>query len=332
MTGTEKAAALLVLLGPEIASGILRHLDEDSIEKLTAGMVRMQSLPEEEKEDLIGEFIIELKKNSKTPSGGINRARKMIVDAFGEEKADELVKKIENRDTETSFKFLNDLDNDMLLNILKDEQPQIIALVIKFISPQKAGMVLKSLPPEKSKEAGVKLVRMKNLSSEAAVAVARALKKRCRDIKKLEDEKNIAGGMESLASILSHMSSEQERNLLRQIDIAVPYISKEIKEMIFTFENIVNLTNKEIRLLIDEINDDYTIAKSLKGADDDIKFKILRNMSQNRAENVLTEMSDMGAVRLRDVEECRDFIVGVMRELNENGVIVLRRDGEIYVE
>ena len=332
MTGTEKAAALLVLLGPEIASGILRHLDEDSIEKLTAGMVRMQSLPEEEKEDLIGEFIIELKKSSKTPSGGINRARKMIVDAFGEEKADELVKKIENRDTETSFKFLNDLDNDMLLNVLKDEQPQIIALVIKFISPQKAGMVLKSLPPEKSKEAGVKLVRMKNLSSEAAVAVARALKKRCRDIKKLEDEKSIAGGMESLASILGHMSSEQERNLLRQIDIAVPYISKEIKEMIFTFENIVNLTNKEIRLLIDEINDDYTIAKSLKGADDDIKFKILRNMSQNRAENVLTEMSDMGAVRLRDVEECRDYIVGIMRELNENGVIVLRRDGEVYVE
>jgi len=332
MTGTEKAAALLVLLGPEIASEILRHLDEDSIEKLTAGMVRVQSLPEEEKEDLIGEFIIELRRNSKNPSGGINRARKMIVDAFGEEKADELVKKIESRDTEAGFKFLNELEDIQLVNLLREEQPQIIALVIKFISPQKAGMVLKSLPADKSREVGVKLVKMKNLSSEAAVAVARALKKRCRDMKKIEDDKSITGGMESLASIMSHMSSEQERNLLREIDIAVPHISKEIMEMIFTFENILNLSNKEIRILIDEINDDFTIAKSLKGAEDDIKFKILRNMSQNRAEGILTEMSAMGAVRLKDVEECRDYIVNIMRELNENGVILLKRDGEIYIE
>jgi len=98
------------------------------------------------------------------------------------------------------------------------------------------------------------------------------------------------------------------------------------------FENIANLSNKEIRILIDEINDDFTIAKSLKGAEDDVKFKILRNMSQNRAENVLSEMSAMGAVRLKDVEECRDYIVSIMRELNENGLIVLRRDGEVYVE
>ena len=158
-------------------------------------------------------------------------------------------------------------------------------------------MVLKSLPPEKSKEAGVKLVKMKNPSAEAAVAVARALKKRCRDIKKIEDEKSIAGGMESLASIMSHMSSEQERNLLRGMDIAVPHISKDIMEMIFTFENIVNLSNKEIRILIDEINDDYTIAKSLKGAEDDIKFKILRNMSQNRAEDILTRDERYGSCK-----------------------------------
>lgn len=332
MTGTEKAAALLFLLGPEIASDILRHLDEDSIEKISAGMVRMQSLPEEEKEDLIGEFIIELKKSSKTKTGGINTARKMIVDAFGEEKADELVKKIENRDTESNFKFLNELEDTQLVSLLKNEQPQVIALVIKFLSPQKAGMVLKNLPPDKSREAGVKLARMNNPSAEAAVAVARAFKKRCRDIQKSADEHADVGGMESLASIMSHMSSEQERNLLEGMDIAVPEISKNILEMIFSFENIVTLSNREIRILIDEINNDYTIAKSLKGAEDDIKFKILRNMSQNRAEDILNEMSAMGAVRLKDVEECRDYIVDIMRELNENGVIVIRRDGEVYVD
>jgi len=332
MTGTEKAAALLFILGPEIASEILRHLDEDSIEKLSAGMVRMQSLPKEEKEDLIGEFIIELRKSKKNTTGGINQARKMIVDAFGEDKADELIKKIENRDTEAGFKFLNELEDMQLVNLLKDEQSQMIALVLKFISPQKAGMVLKNLPPEKSRDTGVRLARMKNPSAEAAVAVARALKKRCRDIQRIDNEQGIMGGVESLAGIMSHMSSEQERNLLKGMDIVVPNLSKEIMEMIFTFENIANLSNKEIRILIDEINDDFTIAKSLKGAEDEIKFKILRNMSQNRAEGVITEMSAMGAVRLKDVEECRDYIVEIMRELNENGLIVLRRNGEVYVE
>jgi len=332
MTGTEKAAALLVLLGPEIASDILRHLDEDSIEKLTGCMVRMQSLPEKEKEDLIGDFIIELRKSSKQTLGGINRARKIVMDAFGNEKADEIIKRIENRDTESNFKFLNDLEDEELLHLLKEEEPQVIALVIKFITPRKAGMILKNLTPEKSKETGVRLVKMKNPSSEAAVAVARALKKRYKNYKQSEDRKSITGGIESLATIMNYMSSEQERNLLKSMDITIPEISREIEEMIFTFDNIVNLTNREIRILIDEINDDYIVAKSLKGAHDDIRFRILRNMSRDRAENVINEMDDMGAVRMKDVEECRDYIVDIMRELNENGVIILRRDGEIYVE
>jgi flagellar motor switch protein FliG len=332
MTGTEKAAALLVLLGPEIASDILRHLDEDSIEKLTAGMVRMQSLPDKDKEDLIGDFIIELKRNAKQTTGGMNRARKIIVDAFGDERADEIIKRIENRDTESNFKFLNELDDEELLNLLKDEQAQIIAIVVKFITPKKAGMILKNILPEKSKETGIRLVKMKNPSLEAAVAVARALKKRYRNLKQTSDKDSIKGGMESLLSIMNHMSSEQERNLLKGIDIIIPQISREIIEMIFTFDNIVSLSNKEICILIDEINDDFIIAKSLKGAEDDIKFKILRNMSQNRAEDILHEMSAMGAVRMKDVEECRDYIVDIMRELNDNGLIVLKRDGEVYVE
>ncbi len=332
MTGTEKAAALLFILGPEIASEILRHLDEESIEKLSAGIVRMQSLPTEEREDLIGEFIIELKRSSKTPSGGINRARKIIVDAFGDEKADEIIKKIENRDTESNFRFLKELDDSRLITLLKDEQPQVIALVLKFIPPSKAGSLLKSLPPEKSKLVGVRLAKMSNPSAEAAVAVARALKKRSRNMDNSADEGSAIGGVQSLAGIISHMSSEQERAILRNMDITVPELRRELTEIVFTFDSIAQLSNKEIRILIDEINDDYTIARSLKGTDDDIRFKVLRNMSQNRAEWVINEMKAMGAVRLKDVEDCRNYIVGIMRELNENGIIVLRRDGEVYVE
>ena len=331
MTGTEKAAALLMILGPDIASEILRHLDEDSIEKLSAGILRMQSLPDDEKEELIGEFIIEIRKSSKNSTGGINKARKIVVDAFGAEKADELIKKIENRDTESNFKFLNELDDSELIDLLKDEEPQVVALVIKFLNPKKAGMILKKMPSNKSKDIGVRFAKMKNPSSEAAVAVARALKKRWKNKEKLHEKDDI-GGIKSLANILSHMSTEQEKDLLKVMGITIPHISKEIMEMKFSFDNIVNLSNTGIRILIDEINDDFIIAKSLKGASDEIRFKMLRNMSQNRAEAVIEEMKAMGIVKLKDVEECREYIVDIMQQLAENGVIIVKRYGEEFVE
>lgn len=332
MSGTEKAAALLTILGPEIASDIMKYLDEASIEKLSSEMIRVQSLPAGEKEDLFGEFMIELKRSSKNTYGGKNRARKLIADTFGDEKAEELINKIENRDAETAFRFLDEIDDHDFVPLLKDEQPQVIALVIKYVNPKKAGLLMKSLDSGTAKTVALRVAKMKSHSPEAAVAVARAVKKRYDEVKKRGAGSDQSGGMESLISIISHMSSEQEKKILQSMDISMPHISREISERIFSFESVLNLTNVEIRILIDEINDDYLLAKALKGAGDEIKFKFMRNMSQNRATSVLGEMDLMGPVRLLEIDECRSAIVEIMRVLNENGVISLRRNGEIYVE
>ena len=332
MSGTERAAALLVMLGPDIASEVMKHLVEESIEAITAGMIKVQALSMEDREDLIGEFMIELRRSSRTASGGINRARKMIIDAFGAEKADEMISRIENRDPESGLKFFADIDDSDALLLLKDEEPGVIALVLSYIDPAKAARILKGLPGDKSRAVAVKLAKMKNPSPEAAVAVARALKKRYKKIKDLKGDKGVEGGVDSLMSILAHMTSSQEKNILKGIDITLPHLAKEIMERIFVFENVVKLSNSEVRILIDEINDDSLIAKSLKGAGDDIRFKFLRNMSQNRASDIISEMDLMGPVRLSEIDECRDYIVDIMRMLNENGVIVMKRDGEIFVE
>jgi len=123
MTGTERAAALLVLLGPETASEVMKHLDEESIEAITAQMIKVQNLSREDREDLIGDFMIELKRASKTPGGGINKARKMIIDAFGSEKADEMIARIESKDPESGLKFLSEIEETDVLTLLKDEDP-----------------------------------------------------------------------------------------------------------------------------------------------------------------------------------------------------------------
>jgi flagellar motor switch protein FliG len=332
MTGTERAAALLVLLGSEIASEVMKHLDEESIEAVTAQMIKVQNLSQEDREDLIGEFMIELKKASKTPGGGINRARKMMIDAFGAERADEMITRIESKDPESGLKFLAEIDDADALTLLKDEEPGVLSLVLSYIEPAKAAKILKELPEDKSRAVAIKLAKMKNPSPEAAVAVAKALKKRYKKIKDLQGDKGVEGGVDSLMSILAHMSSSQEKNILKDIDITLPHLSREIMERIFVFENVIKLSNNEMRILIDEINNDEAIAKALKGAGDDVRFKFMRNMSQNRASDIIREMDLMGPVRLSEIEECRDYIVEIMRELNENGVIVMKRDGEIFVE
>ena len=332
MSGTEKAAALLMILGPEIASDIMKHLDETSIEKLSSEMIRLKSLPAGEKEDLIGEFLIELKRSRKSVYGGKNRARKLISDTFGEEKAEELINKIENRDADAAFKFLNDADDRDFISLVKNEQPQVIALVCKYVTAKKAGLLMKSLDAGTAKTVALRIAKMTSHSPEAAVAVARAMKKRYNEMKTRGSGDENASGIESLISIISHMSSEQEKKILQSMDISMPHISREISERIFSFENVLNLTNVEIRILIDEINDDYLLAKALKGAGDEIKFRFMRNMSQNRATEILGEMDLLGPVKLSEIDECRGRIVDIMRVLNENGVITLRRSGEIYVE
>lgn len=332
MSGTEKAAALLMILGPEIASDIMKHLDETSIEKLSSEMIRLKSLPAGEKEDLIGEFLIELKRSRKSVYGGKNRARKLISDTFGEEKAEELINKIENRDADAAFKFLNDADDRDFISLVKNEQPQVIALVCKYVTPKKAGLLMKSLDAGTAKTVALRIAKMTSHSPEAAVAVARAMKKRYNEMKTRGNSDENSSGIESLISIISHMSSEQEKKILQSMDISMPHISREISERIFSFENVLNLTNVEIRILIDEINDDYLLAKALKGAGDEIKFRFMRNMSQNRATEILGEMDLLGPVKLSEIDESRSRIVDIMRLLNENGVISLRRSGEIYVE
>jgi flagellar motor switch protein FliG len=333
MKGPEKAAALLMILGPQITADILKHLDETSVERITAELIKMKSLPENEREELIGDFMIELRKTARSDSGGINRARKIIEESFGDEKADEMIKKIESRDVESAFKFLSTLEADELLALVKDEPAQMVALVLSFLPAKISGEIIKKLPRGKAADTALRLARMKNVSPEATVAVARALRKRYRTIKSEEtDEKSEAGGIDSLASILDYMSSDSEKKILDSLGITMPEAAEELSERIFSFENITALSNAEMRLLIDELNDDYLIAFALKGADDGIRFSFLRNMSQNRAADIIEEMNRMGAVKLKEVLEYREVIVETVRQMEARGAIRLRRRREEWVE
>jgi len=332
MNGSEKAAALLIALGPEIASEIIKHLDEESIEKLSVEMARLEQLSPDEKEDLIGDFMISLRKEGKKLAAGPGSARELLAAAFGEEKAEEIITRMPPVDVKKEFVFLHELEPSVISQLLAEEMPQVVTLTLTFLPSHLAAGVMKELPKDLAKEVAVRMAKMSNIVPEAAVEVARALKKR---YNRYLQEGVISGsteGLNSLITILSHMKGEHERGILKELDESEPELSEKIRDEMVSFEKVVNLSNQDIRVLIDELNSDDTLARALKGAGDDIRFKFIRNMSQNRATDILTDMDTMGPIPLKEVEECRGVIVDIMRDLYDNGVIDFRRDGEVYVE
>ncbi|HOW82834.1 MAG TPA: flagellar motor switch protein FliG [Spirochaetota bacterium] len=332
MNGTERAAALMVALGPSVASDILKHLDDDSIEKITVEIAKIDRLDPADREELIGSFLIDLRKSKKNLIGGKDKARDLLKDSFGEEKADEILERLSLRNVEKEYDFLREIDDDLVFSFLKNEQPQTIAVILSYLSPAKAGKIMKLLSPDVSKPVAVRMAKMKQITPEAAAAAARFLKKKYDEHRKAGESNKTAGGVDALVGILRHMPADIERKILDKLNIHEPELSGKIREKVFSFENIVSLSNSEVRILIDEIGDDQLIARALKGAGDEIRIKFMRNMSQNRATDIINDMNLLGPLRLSEVEESRNAIVSRMRELHDSGVIILAGEKELYVE
>jgi flagellar motor switch protein FliG len=330
MSGVERAAALMVALGPRVASEIMKHLDEESIDTLTGEIAKIDRLSPQEREELIGAFLIDLRKEKRRLRGGEGTARQILVKTFGEDKANEILSKFVNIDVDKEFAALSEIENEALTSFLKDEHPQTIAVAMSFLAAEKSAAIMTALDKDKAKEVAVRMARMDRVMPEAVAGIVRTIKKRYHDYQK-KNQGLSAGGLDTLIDILQHMPGDEERKIIQDLEIAMPNVSQQITDKIFTFENVTSLTNQEMRILIDAINDDSVIAKALKGAGDEIRFKFLRNMSQNRATDILGDMDFMGVVRLSEVEDYRRKITSVMRALDDNGVINLR-GGQTFVK
>lgn len=332
MNGVERAAALLIALGPDIAAEILKHLDEMSVNKISLEIARIDTLSVEDRENLIGEFLIDLRKNRKSTFGGENVARSLLVSAFGDEKAEGILKKLTRQHLEKGFDYLAEIDAETLVSLIQNEHPQTIAVTLAYLPSARSAQMLQLLAPSAAKEVARRMAKMEKTSPEAVLEIARVVKKKYESSLVASRGFEAAGGMDSLVSIMSYMSGDQEKKLMDHFDRNMPDVSREIRDRVFTFENVVNLSNQEMRILIDEINDDFIIARALKGATDEIRFKFLRNMSRNRATDVLTDIDSMGPVRTSEIQDSRDSIVAIIRRLDDEGSIIVRKGKEKYVE
>lgn len=332
MNFAEKAAAFLIAIGPDAAAEIYRHLDEKTMLRISAEMARIDRLDPSERDDLIGEFINGIRNSRGTIYGGEEFARTFLTESIGAEKASTIIRKLELRNLDDTFEFLREAEPEVIRDLIKAESPQTCAVVIAKLGGERAAAVLKIMDRSLARETAVRLAKMKKISPEALLELSRILRKRFEAMNATAVAPASAGGTEALMRILNHVDGGSENRILSKLDETLPTQAREIRERIYSFESVVTLANAEIRILIDEINDDRLIALALKGAGDDVRFRMLRNMSNNRATDVLTEIERMGPKRITEILEARQKIVGIMKRLNENGSIILKKNAEPMIE
>lgn len=324
LTGRQKAAILLVSLGPDVSAEIFKHLREEEIEQLTLEIANVRRVDAAEKEEIMAEFHQICVAQEYITQGGITYAKEILERALGAQKAVDILNRLTATLQVRPFDFARKADPGQILNFIQNENSQTIALVLSYLQSEQASTILSSLPQEKQADVAKRIALMDSTSPEVINQVERILEQKLSSTS-TQDYTN-AGGIESIVQILNGVDRGTERTILDALEIQDPELAEEIKKRMFVFEDIVNLDNRSIQRIIRDIeNADLQLA--LKVASEEVQDAIFRNMSKRMSETFREEMEYMGPVRLRDVEEAQTRIVATIRRLEEAGEIIIARGG-----
>ncbi|WP_127580605.1 flagellar motor switch protein FliG [Paenibacillus koleovorans] len=324
LTGRQKAAILLISLGPEVSAQIFKHLREEEIEQLTLEIANVRKVDAAEKEKILAEFHQICLAQEYISQGGISYAKEILEKALGSGKAMDIINRLTATLQVRPFDFARKADPAQILNFIQNENSQTIALILSYLQSEQASIILSSLPQEKQAEVAKRIALMDSTSPEVITQVERVLEQKLSST--VTQDYTSAGGIEAIVQILNGVDRGTERTILDSLEIQDPELAEEIKKRMFVFEDIVNIDNRSIQRIIRDIeNSDLQLA--LKVASEEVREIIFRNMSRRMAETFREEMEYMGPVRLRDVEEAQTRIVATIRRLEEAGEVIIARGG-----
>lgn len=324
LTGRQKAAILLITLGPEVSAEIFKQLREEEIEQLTLEIANVRKVDSAEREQILTEFHQICLAQEYIQQGGIAYAKDILEKALGEQKAVEVISRLTATLQVRPFDFARKAEPTQILNFIQNENAQTIALVLSYLQAEQASSILSSLPQEKQAEVARRIALMDSTSPEVISQVERVLEQKLSAT--VTQDYSTAGGIESIVHILNGVDRGTERTILDALEIQDPELAEEIKKRMFVFEDIVNIDNRSIQRIIRDLeNADLQLA--LKVASEEVRDAIFRNMSKRMADTFKEEMEYMGPVRLRDVEEAQTRIVATIRRLEEAGEIIIARGG-----
>ncbi|REB09753.1 flagellar motor switch protein FliG [Sporosarcina sp. BI001-red] len=324
MSGKQKAALLLISLGPEVSAAIYKHLTEEEIERLTLEISGVRKVESSVKEEIIEEFHNIALAQDYISQGGIGYAKTVLEKALGKEHAQAVINRLTSSLQVRPFDFARRTEPSQILNFIQNEHPQTIALILSYLEAEQAGMILSSLPQEVQADIAKRIATMESTSPEVISEIEAVLERKLSST--VTQDYSDTGGVDAVVEVLNGVDRATEKTILDALEIQDPELAEEIKKRMFVFEDIITLDNRSIQRVIRDCENEDLIL-SMKVSSEEVKDILFKNMSQRMAESFKEEMDVMGPVRLRDVEEAQSRIVATIRRLEDAGEIIIARGG-----
>lgn len=322
LNGFQKAATLLVGLGPEASVEIFKQLSEPEIDQLTLEISNIRHMKSSEMDRVINEFYGMILAQDYMSEGGLDYARNVLEKALGKEKAMDTLGRLTSRLQVKPFSFARRADPNQIFNILQHEHSQTIALVLSYLDPKQSSQILAQLPSDKQAEVARRIALMESTSPEVIHQVEQIIERKLSASG--SQDYTSTGGVESIVRVLSKVDRGTEKAILSELENDSPDLVAEIKKRMFVFEDIVQLDARSIQRILRDVKDaDLTYA--LKVASEEVKESIYRNMSVRRADMIREEIDVLGPVKLKDIESVQTNIVMLIRQLEEKGEILIAR-------
>ncbi|MCI8773349.1 MAG: flagellar motor switch protein FliG [Lachnospiraceae bacterium] len=324
ITGLQKAAILLIALGPEKSSNIFKHLKEDEIEELTLEIANTRTITPQVRDEVLEEFYQVCLAQQYIAEGGINYAKEVLEKSFGADKARDVIGKLTASLQVKPFEFVRKTDPSQLLNFIQDEHPQTIALILSYLSAAQSALIISALPPDRQADVAKRIAVMDRTSPDIIKEVEKVLESKLASL--VNQDYTIVGGVDAVVEILNTVDRGTEKHIMETLEIEEPELADEIRKKMFVFEDILLLDDRAIqRVLRDVDNSDLAIA--LKGSNEEVQNAIFNNLSKRLAVMIKEDMEFMGPVRMKDVEEAQQKIVNIIRKLEDSAEIVISRGG-----
>lgn len=321
--GLKKAAILMITLGSEASSKIMKMLPDNIIQKISYEIANIDYVKPEERDTIVNEFIEMQQAREYIIDGGIDYAKSLLNKALGPQRAKEVIDMLNQIQLrERPFDIARKADLQQLTNLLLGEQPQTVALILCYMQPEKAAAVLAEFPIERQSEIAERIGTISHTSPTIITKIEKVIENKFSNY--VENKTEAVGGVQTLVEILNSVGRGTEKNIMQVLEERQPDLADEVKANLFTFEDIITLERSDVQKVLRDVNkDDLLLA--LKGVGEDIKDFVYSNLSNRQVETMKEDMQFLGPARLSQVEEAQQKVVATIRKLDEQGEIYLRR-------
>ncbi|MDR1311443.1 MAG: flagellar motor switch protein FliG [Burkholderiaceae bacterium] len=325
LDGSEKSAVLMLALGADEAAEVMKHFGPREVQRLGAAMSSMKGVSAEVLEDVLVSFMAEISKNTDIGVDPDSYLRDVLTKALGDDKASGLISRILGERDTGGIESLKWMDGQTISDLIRNEHPQIIAAILVHLEPDHASEVLSYFSERVRNDVVLRIATLEGIQPSALRELNDVLTKLLMGNENVK--KKQVGGIRAVADILNYLGGEMESSVMEHLKEYDANMAQEIMDEMFVFENIVEIDNRGIQIILREVQSDSLIV-ALKGASEELRDKIFRNMSQRASEMLREDLEAKGPVRLSEVEATQKEILVIVRRLAEEGQIVIGSKGE----